>query len=213
MGDSEIIVRPATKRDLSGIAAVLAEAFFDDPAMTWLLPDDNSRKRRLRVFFGTLLRYEMLRPGGVELARTGDRLVGAALWLPPGQWHPRLRLAELPGLVRAFGRRLGPASVMANAQARAHPGGEPHWYLSAIGVHPAAQGTGVGGALLRARLAHCDAAGIPAYLESSKTTNVSLYEHFGFEVTGALALPDDAPPVPTMWRHPRVPGRRPTEER
>lgn len=203
MGDSELTVRAATRRDLAEIAVTMAEAFFDDPAMAWLLPDDASRKRRLRLFFRTQLRHEALRRGGVEVARAGDRLVGAAMWLPPGHSHPGAgqQLAGLPGLVGAFGRRLGTASVMGSAQIRAHPG-DRHWYLFAIGVHPDAQGSGVGGALLRSRLERCDAAGIPAYLESSKTTNVPLYEHFGFEVTGALALPDGAPPLPTMWRNP-----------
>lgn len=203
MGGSELTAQHATRRDLPEIAAVLAEAFLDDPAMTWLLPDDDGRKRRLRLFFATELRHEMLRHGGVEVARAGDRLVGAAVWLPPGRWRPGVRLASLPGLVRAFGRRLGTASVMARAQARAHPA-EPHWYLSAIGVHPDAQGSGVGGTLLRSRLERCAAEGSPAYLESSKTVNVPLYEHFGFEVTGALVLPEGAPPVPTMWRAPGV---------
>jgi hypothetical protein len=30
--------------------------------------------------------------------------------------------------------------------------------------------------------------------------NVPLYEHFGFQLTGALGLPADAPVVNTMWR-------------
>lgn len=205
---SELTAQRASNRDLAAIAAVLADAFFDDPVMAWLLPGAGGRQRRLRVFFATMLRHEILRHGGVEVARVGGRLVGAALWLPPEHRHPGVgqQLAELPGLVRAFGRHLGTASVMAGAQFRAHPSDAPHWYLYAIGVQPAAQGSGVGGALLRSRLERCDADGTPAYLESSKTGNVPLYEHFGFEVTGALALPDGAPPVPTMWRNPRGRG-------
>lgn len=201
MRSAELTVRQATGRDLSGVAAVLAAAFFDDPAMTWLLPAADDRTRRLRRFFTMVLRHEALRRGGVEVARAGDRVVGAAVWLPPGRWHPGLgqQLAGLPGLVRAFGRQLGTASVLGSAQNRVHPG-EPHWYLHAIGVHPDAQGGGVGAALLRSRLERCDAERTSAYLESSKTANVPLYEHFGFEVTGALALPDGAPPMPTMWR-------------
>jgi hypothetical protein len=41
---------------------------------------------------------------------------------------------------------------------------------------------------------------MPAYLESSNLRNVPLYEHFGFQLTGALGLPADAPVVNTMWR-------------
>ena len=44
---------------------------------------------------------------------------------------------------------------------------EPHWYLPLIGVDPARQGQGLGAALMRPVLAKCDAAGLPAYLEST----------------------------------------------
>jgi hypothetical protein len=47
----------------------------------------------------------------------------------------------------------------------------------------------VASVLLRSRLARCDEAGMPAYLESSKPGNVPLYEHFGFEVTEVLDPP------------------------
>src|SRR5687767_6551887 len=42
-----------------------------------------------------------------------------------------------------------------------------------IGVEPARQGRGLGAALLRAQLAVCDQAGLPAYLESSNPRNRS----------------------------------------
>jgi predicted N-acetyltransferase YhbS len=86
--------------------------------------------------------------------------------------------------------------------ARAHPR-EPHWYLFAIGVDPAFQGSGVAGSLLRSRLRRCDAAGEPAYLESTTLGNVPLYQHFGFQPTGTpVVLPDGAPVITAMWRPP-----------
>ena len=57
---------------------------------------------------------------------------------------------------------------------------EPYWYLPLIGVDPARQGKGLGGALLRHQLAICDRDGAPAYLESSNPRNISLYERHGF---------------------------------
>lgn len=76
----------------------------------------------------------------------------------------------------------------------------PHWYLFAVGVDPALQGQGVGGALLRSGLARVDRAGTAAYLESSKTGNIPLYEHFGFGVAEVPPLPDGAPVVTPMFR-------------
>jgi hypothetical protein len=38
------------------------------------------------------------------------------------------------------------------------------------------------------------------YLESTEAANVPLYQHFGFEPTGPMALPDGAPVITPMWR-------------
>jgi ribosomal protein S18 acetylase RimI-like enzyme len=80
---------------------------------------------------------------------------------------------------------------------------DPHWHLSVIGVAPAAQGNGLGATLIRRGLARCDQQLLPAYLESTKVSNVPLYEHFGFERVGRLPLPADAPEMVTMWRSAR----------
>ena len=50
--------------------------------------------------------------------------------------------------------------------------------------------------MLRSRLERCDKQGMAAYLESSNPQNVPLYEHFGFQVTGVLDLPEARPPSP-----------------
>ena len=82
---------------------------------------------------------------------------------------------------------------------------EPHWYLQAIGTDTAKQGKGFGGVVIRSGLAKADQAGMPAYLESSKETNVPIYQSFGFEVTGEITLPD-GPTLWPMWRKAREPG-------
>jgi GNAT superfamily N-acetyltransferase len=183
------------------MADVLARAFYDDPPFKWILPTDSTRRRRLRRYFLTEFRHHALRHGGVEIASVGDRIVGVAVWLPPGEWLAPTsgQLLALPGFAWAFGRRLGAASTIVQAAAKAHPR-VPHWYLHAIGVCPDSQGRGVGAALLRSRLVRCDSEGSPAYLESSTLTNVPLYEHLGFCSTGTLDLPKDTPVVTAMWR-------------
>ena len=191
-------MRPATAADVKPLAAVMARAFYDDPPFCWMLPGRKTRLKRSRRFFAAVARGEALARGGVDVALVGAEVVGAAIWRPPGHWETE-QLRTALGVVRALGRRTRAAAALAGAMGRAHPR-EPHWYLFAIGVDPASQGTGVASVLLRPRLDQCDHDGLPAYLEASKPASVPLYQHFGFESKGILDLPDGAPPLTAMWR-------------
>ncbi|MEZ0067020.1 GNAT superfamily N-acetyltransferase [Streptacidiphilus sp. MAP12-20] len=199
MGD--ITVRQAVEADRVELAAVLARAFYEDPQFRWALPDQRSRLRRIERIFNTILRYEALRHGTIQLAERAGTIVGGAVWLPPDHWRDPLyrQVLTAPGFLRGYGRRIRYGDMFQRASWKVHPH-EPHWYLYIIGVEPDQQGHGIGAALLRAGLERADADGLPAYLESSDIANVPLYEHFGFEVTGAVALPAGAPEIPTMWR-------------
>jgi GNAT superfamily N-acetyltransferase len=197
------IVRPATRADVRGLSAVLARAFDDDPLMMWIFPDGAMRRRRLPRLFAVLLRRYYLAGQATELVADGDQVLGGAMWARPGQWPPpaRRQLVAVPAMVRALGSRLPVAGESSSAISRSHPGG-PHWYLAGIGTEPARQGTGVGGLLLASQLDRCDAAGIPAYLESSKRSNVGYYEKFGFTVAGEISVPGGGP---TLWPMTRPP--------
>ncbi|TDD28575.1 GNAT family N-acetyltransferase [Actinomadura sp. KC06] len=197
-------VREAAAPDVAEIAAVLGRAFDDDPVWSWLLPDEASRVRRLSGLFGIMLRRVHLPHGGTELAGRDARTEAAALWDPPGHWRVPLRVqaAQALPLLRVLGART-PASLRALSAIENHHPQEPHWYLAVLGTDPPAQGNGLGAALLRSRLDRCDADGVPAYLESSKESNVPYYERFGFKVTRELPLPGKgAPPIWLMWRTP-----------
>ena len=183
---------------------MLARAFADDPAFAYQLPHRGSREKRLARYFRTLLKLEALPLGATEVASADGVIVGATIWKPPGTWQPSsaVQTAALPGYITCFQARSLRALHTESVMFKEHPR-EEHWYLQVIGTEPAWQGKGVGAALLRSRLERCDREGLPAYLESSKLSNVPLYQHFGFETTGVLGLPKAAPPITKMWR----PGR------
>jgi GNAT superfamily N-acetyltransferase len=203
MAGSPARVRPATSADVKKLAVVLARAFHEDPPLIWLLPDPARRPGRVTRMFATVIGIESLRYGGVEVACDGEKILGGAIWLPPGHWQPGFReqLRAVPSHARALASAWGRAARYGHALEDAHPR-EPHWYLKAIGVDPAWQGRGVASLLLRSRLNRCDQDGQPAYLEASKPDGVALYEHFSFRRTGNLDMPEGAPVITAMWRDP-----------
>jgi ribosomal protein S18 acetylase RimI-like enzyme len=195
-------VRSATRSDVPAVAEVLARAFQDDPVSIWMWPDPEERRRGLPRAFGAFTRHHHLALGGVELAADGGAgAVGAALWDPPDRWKQSrwTQLRMVPALLHSFGRRIDVARTVGETMEASHPE-EPHWYLNTIGTDPDARGAGHGQALMRSRLDRVDAEHAPAYLESSKESNIPYYQRFGFEVTGEIVVPGGGPTLWAMWR-------------
>ncbi|WP_418955313.1 GNAT family N-acetyltransferase [Streptomyces tritici] len=190
--------RAAAIDDAGRISRSLALAFDDDPMMRWFFPDAATREASLTSYFGTLFTRQYLRNAVCE--RTAD---AAAFWVPPEAQDKAVPDAEtIQELQNILGDRAGVFRDAVGAAAQ-HTPQEPHWYLALIGADPAAQGQGQGAALLRSGLAKADAAGLPAYLESSKESNLPFYSHFGFTVRHEVRLPGGGPVLWGMWREAR----------
>lgn len=192
-------VRKATPADAELLADTLAEAFADDPLLSWLFPDAR-RVTLQRRYFLTVARAHNLRHDESYLADGG-----AAMWLPPGVKADALPALTWAGLLWrlwwAFGfagmRRARAASEVLAAN---HPA-EPHFYLHAIGVRKSRQGQGIGSALIRHVTPRCDAERKVAYLENSNPKNTPLYERHGFRIVGEWTAPG-GPPLLFMRREP-----------
>ncbi|MEV0948478.1 GNAT family N-acetyltransferase [Rhodococcus sp. NPDC049939] len=200
-----ISVRAGRRSDIETLSVVLSEAFDDDPVLTWMFPNDVQRRVGMPQFFAALIRYHHLAGGGVEVAEGNHGDVGgASLWDPPGRWkHSRLSTWRMtPAMSRALRDRRQASEELYAALHAVHPA-EPHWYLGTIGTGPKVRGQGYGQALMASRLERCDREHAPAYLESSKATNITYYERFGFEVTGDVVVPGGGPTVYPMWRDPQ----------
>ncbi|MEV8535477.1 GNAT family N-acetyltransferase [Streptomyces sp. NPDC051211] len=193
--------KTATIDDASLIGRTLARAFDDDPMMRWFFPDDANREAGLGRYFATIFSRQYVHHGVCE-----HTAAAAAFWVPPGAQDKAVPdAATVEELVEILGDR-APLFRQAAAAAAEHGPQEPHWYLAVVGADPAAQGQGHGAALLRSGLAKADAAGLPAYLESSKPSNLPFYEHFGFTVLGEVQLPGGGPTLWSMRREPRRPA-------
>jgi ribosomal protein S18 acetylase RimI-like enzyme len=184
---------------LGEASVVLARAFQDDPAWSWVLPNPRRRASLLPWLFQT----------GFEIAdaqvwTTEDEIRGVARWLPPGQPNVHvgamlralvttpLRVREATNRFFAYGR------AVESMRSRAVP--EPHWYLAGIGVDPAFQRQGIGSALLAPGFEEADEAGLPCALLTNSEENLAFYRHRGFEVVREGRTPEDGPRAWMMRR-------------
>lgn len=189
-------VRLAGSVDRTAIAAMLARAFADDPATSFIFPDPAERARRLPRMFALLFDEDA---HGMRLVTASGE--AAALWRAPGRNHTGIldMLLQAWPMWRIFGGALGRALAVSNAIDANFPPGE-YWYLHIAGCDPAAQGRGLGGAVIRAALDRVAGSGLPAYLETATPRNLGFYRGLGFEITGEWDVPRGGPHFWSMLR-------------
>ena len=191
-------IRVAGKADRARIAAMLARAFADDPAMRYIFPDPAVRARKLPGLFKLLFNED---DDGVRLVTSGGE--AATFWRGPGKtrttcWH---MLRQAVPMIGTFGTALGQAMAVSNAIDAHFPSGD-YWYLHIAGCDPAAQGRGLGGAAVRAGLDRFAGSRLPAYLETATERNLGFYQAIGFAVIGDWRVAKDGPRFWSMWREP-----------
>jgi GNAT superfamily N-acetyltransferase len=192
-------VRKTTEDDLPAITDTLVAAFWDDPAFSWWVQDEQRRAEIFPRFFGLMAEVHM--PLGTLDAT--DEVNGCAIWVPPGGQPTAEEMAELiPRLAEATEEYAEVLLEVLERMEAVHPT-EPHWYLFFLATRPEWQSRGMGSALMRAVLKECDAQQLPAYLEASSERSKQLYLRHGFEVTGEVPL-DDGVSLWPMWREPRT---------
>lgn len=195
-------VRDGTADDLESMTDALVSAFHDDPVMLYMLDKPANRERKMRALFVSEAKRAMKK--GSVLTTADGPAKGAAIWSAPGNW--KLGGVELLGqipLLFGLGLSTPRALGLLSQMEKVHPT-EPHWYLAILGTATEHQGKGVGSALMDPILKKCDSEGIPAYLESSKESNIPFYNRHGFEVTGEVHA-KNGPTLWPMWRDPRPP--------
>src|SRR5262249_41707640 len=171
-------------QDNERASEALARAFYTDPMMQCLVPDDAKRTHLLPAFFGLVVRY-CLSYGEVY---TTSLLEGAACWLTPGNTTPTFARILRTGVYISpldFGlsglHRILQISAYADAaHARAAPG--QHWYLWAPGVQPPHQGQGHGGLFIPFVLGRADGESPAMLLEEENPKNCPFYQKHGFKV-------------------------------
>jgi GNAT superfamily N-acetyltransferase len=164
----------------------LADALIVDPFYLAISVDFEhdmpARKAVLAAYFAYSL-GEAARTG--RCLTTEDGRLGAAAWLLPRT--DDVDAAESAAKNEFLASALGPrgrdnyhriVEFMAARAPAVVPVGA--WYLSILGISPAAQGRGLGAQLLAPTLAEADAAGVPCFLETFTPRSVAFYERLGF---------------------------------
>lgn len=194
-------IEPVEAGDRAAVAAALTAAFMDDPVTNWATPSERHRPAVLRHLFGCFFDFHV----GEGMVYADPDRQGAAIWALPNRWRTTagqdLRVARAFAHPRHWPRASRVARGLLGLE-RKHPPAPPHFYLAQIGVAPAAQGRGLGSRLMAPVLEICDRDGIPAYLESSKESNIAFYARHGFRVLRQHRLPR-GPTMWPMWREPR----------
>jgi GNAT superfamily N-acetyltransferase len=199
-GEQAATVARADEAHVPAMAGVLARAFHDDPAFSWVLREDPGRMRILERGFELFLRRVWMEQR--ETYTTAD-VVAVAVWELPDRWKlgAAQQIGLLPAMIGVFARHL-PRLLRALMALEARHPPEPHYYLAFVGVAPEWQGRGLGSRVLEPVLQRCDSEGMPAFLEASTARNRALYERHGFAVTEEFTLGRGAPPQWRMWRDP-----------
>lgn len=176
--------------DLDWMTELLTAAFLTEVPTTHLFLGPR-RRAHVRYFMQSTCAYGL--HFGECYASTDRRAV--AVWLLPKQTDLLLGRMYTAGMLSApfrlglstFSRFMKFASHTEKHHKAVAP--MPHYYLFALGVHPEAQGRGLGTLLTKDMLGRADREGAPSYLETQCPRNVELYESLGFVVGATGPFP------------------------
>jgi len=174
--------------DVAEVVSVLSESFFDYPVMRFVLGTDGDYSARLETLIAFFVMARILRNEVVLGVREPRGLTACALVSYPGRRTspPELGVlrdetwAKLGAKARSRYETFGAATAPLTVNAE-------HIHLGMIGVRRSAQGQGLGRMVLEAvhDLSSSDSLSSGVTLTTELESNVSLYEHFGYETLGS----------------------------
>ena len=188
------------------LAEVAADAYRDYPLHNWFLGgkyDEYVSEKIMEISLKTM-------KNDAVIYADSEELNGFAVWLPLGydgtKVLPFMTNGGLKFIFHSGFRIIGRLITYENyaMNLKKEFTGNVDWYLYNLSVKKSAQGRGIAGKLLRPMTEFCDRENIITYLETNKESNVSLYEHFGFELAKKELIPKSNVMHYAMVRNPAI---------
>ncbi|MCY6371312.1 GNAT family N-acetyltransferase [Clostridium ganghwense] len=181
-----------TKAHIKPAVETLTKAFENDPVYSYLIPDEEERKRILPHLFQFRMCYGITY--GEAYAISPD-VEGLAVWIPHKNaamtpWR-MLRCGGFPLFLKAGKSVMTRLSSFGEYESQLHKkyANFPHLFLSPIAVDPVFQGRGFARTLLKDMFERVDREKLPCFLQTQSEYNVSIYEKYGFRVVEQGKIP------------------------
>jgi GNAT superfamily N-acetyltransferase len=191
MDGSPIEIAQAAPDRLSALARVFGRAFVDEPMMRWPMGAHGDVVYRFTRCFAHVLAGVL----GLGFVSEAGDAKGGAIWFPPHRSETQTddpwNGPEISALTDDGGRRREEFWDWVHSRTP----DEPLWELDSIAVEPAAQGRGIGAALIGFGLARARSDGVGAFLATGTRGNVAIYRRSGFRVVEDADSPSGGPHI------------------
>ena len=194
------------KKYIKPVSLMLSRAFKDD--LKEVFPDPEERRVKTPYVNELYLLYEF---SNSKAFITSPKLEGIAVWIHSNKWKKRpfwriLTSGAIWPAMKIGIKALRKMQALDKYIARKHKELSPnkHWYLAVLAVDPRHQGKGYASKLLNEMLSNIDEEGLHCYVETEGEKNVSMYQHFGFEVVDEFVVPGTNDKLVAMLRKPKT---------
>jgi len=193
-----------TQPEVRDYIRILRDAFWHDPLMEYLFPDESKRRRKLEYFFRANIEFGLT--SGEVYGTTS--MLGCAVWMFPGD-NARARADRLKVPAErlrqvfngeSYQRYLDFEHYVRDVHIRLqYP---TYCLLLFLGVEESQRGRGVGHRLMQPVLRYADDKGLPCVLDTMNGDNLPFYRKLGFTVSSEYCICGHGPRTWTMTRRP-----------
>ena len=192
------------EKDLDRLAEIAADAYQNYPLHNWFMGgkyDEIASKLLMQISLKTMTEDSVIYADSEEIN-------GFAAWLPFGfTGNKAIPFLLSGGLKLILHSGLGIINRLSAYETYAMGLKKEYtynydWYLFNLSIKKDAQGKGIASKLMRPMLQFCDDERMVAYLETNKESNVTLYQHYGFQLAEEKPVPKSDVMHYAMTRNP-----------